>query len=482
MDKFKLLIHNKYGDTFYTPFTDPKGFGESLHLTNWFKDSLPDYLWIGLVIFKLGRKEGLKKLYQIIRELKSVGLVSVKMSDIIRLSNDKQEVFWGIVGKYVDKTIFRPLTIVITPDVNEFFYNLFYDFFQDIDHDISKLLTIIKQCVKVRDKLSTDICFVVVWSLFIDGRMVVSEELNMLKEALTEYYKHDHQEECMQIYGSVLRSTFQIVANNESDKKFPNSFWRRLGELSECSAYKIDWKKEAGMSYLDKATEIMVFISANNEEKKLETKYSVIMGMTTYIYKIYKEIVEKDLENCIGGRVLFRTMLETFITLKYLIMKEDDDKVYEKYKAYGIGKYKLIMAKVREGKYSINNKTQFDEKLMELLVNEEMDEAFINISVGYFDRINVKEKFVQCGEEKLYEIYYEYSTNYTHGQWGAIRESSLLACDNPAHNYHSIPDYYDQQRVKSVLYDCEMIMKRTFGIIKEHVRMPELFEEEVVDD
>ena len=63
---------------------------------------------------------------------------------------------------------------------------------------------------------------------------------------------------------------------------------------------------------------------------------------------------------------------------------------------------------------------------MELLVNEDMDESFVNTSFGYFDHTNISKKFSACGEELLYEMYYEYGTNFTHGFWGAIRESTML--------------------------------------------------------
>lgn len=161
------------------------------------------------------------------------------------------------------------------------------------------------------------------------------------------------------------------------------------------------------------------YFSVNNEDKKMETKYTVIMGMTCYIYRIYQEIIEKQMQNNISGRILFRTMLETYINLKYMMQQEDevpDD--YDRFKAYGNGKYKLVMAKLREEKYTVSDDSQIDERIMELMVNEDMDEAFVNISIGYFDKTSVKAKFKKCGEDELYEIYYEYATNFAHGIWG----------------------------------------------------------------
>ena len=200
------------------------------------------------------------------------------------------------------------------------------------------------------------------------------------------------------------------------------------------------------------------------------------MGMTCYIYRIYQEIIEKQMQNNISGRILFRTMLETYINLKYMMQQEDEvPDVYDRFKAYGNGKYKLVMAKLREEKYTVSDDSQIDERIMELMVNEDMDEAFVNISIGYFDKTSVKAKFKKCGEDELYEIYYEYATNFAHGIWGAIRESSMLICDNPAHIYHCVPDYHAEQNLCSVLSDCEMVMKKTFEAIADYIEFPEFY-------
>lgn len=105
-------------------------------------------------------------------------------------------------------------------------------------------------------------------------------------------------------------------------------------------------------------------------------------------------------------------MIESYINLKYIMLQETEvPDVYERFKAYGIGKYKLIMAKMREEKYAVSSEAQMEQKLMELLVNEDMDESFVDMSLGYFDKTQINKKFLKCDEQMLYEMYYEYDTN-----------------------------------------------------------------------
>lgn len=265
--------------------------------------------------------------------------------------------------------------------------------------------------------------------------------------------------------------------NLDCSKEFSEKIWKVLGKISECNPLVIVWDEEKEkMEFYEIAKQTIEYFAANNEDKKMETKYSVIMGMTCYIYRIYQEIIEKQMQNNISGRILFRTMLETYINLKYMMQQEDEvPDVYDRFKAYGNGKYKLVMAKLREEKYTVSDDSQIDERIMELMVNEDMDEAFVNISIGYFDKTSVRAKFKKCGEDELYEIYYEYATNFAHGIWGAIRESSMLICDNPAHIYHCVPDYHAEQNLRSVLSDCEMVMKKTFEAIADYIEFPEFY-------
>ena len=67
------------------------------------------------------------------------------------------------------------------------------------------------------------------------------------------------------------------------------------------------------------------------------------------------------------------------------------------------------------------------------------------------------------------------------GLWGAIRESSLLKCNNPAHKYHCVPDVEDETRLKTVLPDCIMIMNKTISFLDEIYGIPEQLLNEVIN-
>lgn len=403
MDRVQLSKHVKAGDTLYTPYTDPKGIGATLSISSWARNWLPEFLWVGLIIFKQGRKKGLESLYKIIDELNNNKICVPQFSKISDLEKEKEEKYWSIVLKYVSRKDLVPFTIVATPDVDEVFYNLFFDYSMNLDESIMEMITIIKECNSFHNELSTDICFIVDWFYEKSGRLFISTELDLFSKALINYYECEHSDKEMRMYRPIIRSTFQCLCNIDCNKKFSALFWERLGEISKCNPLIIVWKESENMTFFEKTTQIMDYIEATNEDKKMNIKYTVVMGVTCYIYKIYKEIFEKNLQVTISGRILFRTMVEAYINLKYILLQETEvPDIYDRFKAYGIGKYKLVMAKMREGKYTVSNESQLNQKFMELLVNEDMDEMFINMSLGYFDKTNINKKFSLCDERMLY--------------------------------------------------------------------------------
>jgi len=92
VDKIELSKHVRQGDTFYTPFTDPSGLGATLSLSSWAKCWLPEFLWIGLIIQKLGRKKGLENLYLIIEDLKREDLAFPQLSKILTIRGTAEKI------------------------------------------------------------------------------------------------------------------------------------------------------------------------------------------------------------------------------------------------------------------------------------------------------------------------------------------------------------------------------------------------------
>jgi hypothetical protein len=67
---------------------------------SWTYGRMPEYIWIGLILHKLGRNEGLNKLYKIILELHKLApnLSTARLSQILKLESGIQKKFYNFIS------------------------------------------------------------------------------------------------------------------------------------------------------------------------------------------------------------------------------------------------------------------------------------------------------------------------------------------------------------------------------------------------
>ncbi len=199
----------------------------------------------------------------------------------------------------------------------------------------------------------------------------------------------------------------------------------------------------------------------------------VLLGIATYSFKRIKEVSDHKLSNTIVGRSSVRVLIENYIMMKYLLKNESSrEDIWNEFQEYGIGQFKLIVERSRE-QNPVRENSHVDYKYLEVLVRGFKDEMFLDMDTRYFDNKNIRDKAKIVDENQLYGLYYDYDSAFEHGLWGAIRESSLLNCNNPLHRYHCIPDINDEQNLKSVWPDCVMVMNKTINVLDEIYGIPD---------
>lgn len=477
-----LSEHTKKGDTLYTPYN--YHLGKTTKFSFWSRDKLPEYLWIGLIFSELGRSEAMSKLLLIMKRMATNQICLPEISTVLSWDEERQNKWFDALDEFLPVHILSPLSIVLSSSKYPFFFKRYCCPEISVEKKIGMLMSTVKECMSFHSNMSTDICYIIIQFLGNRGKIVISAECPATYAALVDYPHHPYGSPMMEMYGANIRSTFQAVSVNNACE-FSHYFWETLSQITPCNPMCIkleEANKRMDTSFAKDLSIVYEYIEASSGDKMLTSKFSVVMGMSTYIYKLYSEISSNNLWNTISSRVIFRTMTEAYINLKYLMLKEEGaPEIYDAFMNYGLGKYKLVMSKLREQKYSPRPHAHLDSKLMECLVNEVQHENFTNIPLGYFDKDTIKKKFEITSESELYEIYYEYDTNYTHAMWGAVRESSMLLCDNPSHLYHSVPDYHYNQHLLDIEADCNMIMDKLIKLISSYVDIPEFYQHKYID-
>lgn len=483
MRNSKLSDHTFKKGKFITPLNSLPMMQVLEDEKSWTYGRMPEYLWIGLILKYFGREEGLKKSCRIISKLHNLApnLSTARLSQILNLDANIQKEIYDYIISLGAKDAISPLTIFLTASQAPVFAKCFYSSGQSIGDRFKAILKTMSEIMDHQSNEATDIRFVAFYFNQLSRKIYLAEEqVNLLRS----YPVSEHTDEIMRIARPTVRSIeMMILTFEDTDSEYLSDFWRCVSEMTECNKFTIKFPEENRnmTAYMENLHEVFVyllelFIASN----PLDEKMNVLLGIATYSYKRLKEIYRHHLFNSISGRSCVRVLIEDYIMMKYLVKNEvSHENIWHDYQLYGMGLYKLVLARHREN--GILEESHFDEKYIELLVNEFKEEEFIDIDTRYFDKQNIRSKAESVDEKSLYGLYYDYDSSFEHGLWGAIRESSLLKCNNPAHKYHCVPDIEDEIVLKTVLPDCVAVMNKTVLFLNELYGIPERLLNKVIN-
>lgn len=450
---------------------------------SWTYGRLPEYLWIGLVFKYYGRKIGLEKMYKIICGLHEImpELLSLRLSIILSMASEVQIVCYKKILEIIDKKALAPLTLILTLSKYPEFVQYFYDEKMEIDERRQVLIETMQLLMDHQTNDATDIRFIVLYFECMKGRIHLRKEQ---ADLLLKYPRLEHRNEEMRMIRPLVRSMELItLESKEINIEYLNYFWRSISVMTECELMSIQFPKEEMKIdiYMEHVFEVFDYLTELfMRTEPLSRKMQVLLGIATYSYKRLKEAYEHKLFNSPSGRSCVRVLIENYIMMKYLVKNESaHDDIWRDYQFYGIGLYKLVLARHREN--AEKRDSHFDENYIEALVNEFVIEEAIDMDTKYFDKTNIRLKAESVNEKTLYGLYYDYDSSYEHGLWGAIRESSMLKCKNPTHQYHCVPDINDENTLKTVLPDCIFVMNKTISFLRDIYGLPEKLFKEVME-
>lgn len=485
MEPSKLSDHVLKKGKFITPINNIPNAKELSDEKSWTYGRMPEYLWIGLIFKHFGREIGFRKMYDIISKLHELApdLKTVRMSQILKLDKNTQNKLYDYIVSIGAKEALAPLTIFLTASYADMFAKNFYCPSFSIENRCNALVKTMGGIMDHQSNDSTDIRFVVLYYSCQFGKIHLQD--NQATD-ISLYPTLPHSNSEMHRLRPLVRSMEMIILTFETaDSKYINDFWRCVSDMTDCNIFSFEFPEEHRniTAYMEKLHNAFAFLlDLFLTTDPLNEKMSVLLGIATYSYKRLQEVYEYNLFNTISGRSCVRVLIEDYIMIKYLVKNEQShDNIWRDYQIYGIGLYKLVLEKHRQAEGELLKDCHFDKDYIEALINEFKYEAFIDIDTKYFDSQNIRNKATSVDEKDLYGLYYDYDSSFEHGLWGAIRESSMLKCTNPAHKYHIVPDIDNETRLKSVLPDCIMVMNKTLNYLNELYGIPEQILNEVIN-
>ena len=452
--------------------------GDALTPTSWSLNRLPEYLWLALILDSQGRADGISCCVRIINKIRAFDpdFDSVKLSFILSKDDGYKSEVFDIITSEVDPIVLAPLTAVVNFDYDHLFYDYFYSPGLDYGKRINNLESVTRKYNSPDSNDTTDLRFIAIIPQMLSGHLHIPPG-SPVEDAMLYYGNTSHDEEIMRIYRPSIRSLEGVLdLPNERISDWVIHFWNVTSRATDCKLFSITYGKEKNeMDYrlfIEKTKKAIDFHNIQHKQNTaIDDAYTVLTGLLAYAFKLFSEVIEHDLGNTLIGRQSSRIIVEVLIMMKYLASKESEKpSIWTEYKAYGIGKYKLILMKLREG---IGTETHHvSVKMLDLLVNELKIEEFTDIDLRYFDDVKIRDKAIEVGEKNLYDVAYDYDSSYAHGLWGAVRESSMLVCDNVFHHFRPVADATLTQELLDVTSDCFDNMVKIISLVNKRYNFP----------
>jgi hypothetical protein len=212
----------------------------------------------------------------------------------------------------------------------------------------------------------------------------------------------------------------------------------------------------------------LTFINARLEEHWTSThsttavnpKHDAIFGMAFYCLRILEELMGIGIAVSVLGRLGLRTIFETRVNLKYLLLQDNPD-LWKNWRLYGAGQAKLSALKFEEG---IEPPKFIDIESIEDIAGEDIWEEYLSISLASWSGLDLRKLSEKADLKVSYDKHYSWTSAYAHGMWGAVRESCFQTCGNPLHRLHRYPE---RQMLADTLSDAVALVDEVLTDLSE---------------
>jgi hypothetical protein len=220
------------------------------------------------------------------------------------------------------------------------------------------------------------------------------------------------------------------------------AFWNEAWENTPCLVltkrkdsrpFEVGTTRQQVYSVLDKLKQHW---EETHSTTSIDAKHDGVFGMAFYALRLLEELLSIEIGNSVLGRIGLRTILEVYINLHFLLTKDNDD-LWKKWRVYGAGQAKLNALKFDD---NIEAPKHIDVESVEQIAGEDMWEEYLTINLASWSGLDLRRLSEQSGLKDTYDKHYSWTSGYTHGMWGAIRESCYQTCGNPLHRLHRYPE------------------------------------------
>jgi len=395
-------------------------------------DELPELLWAALLVTTMPRSEALAKFREIAAIAREYpdACRGLNHSDLALSEKDFfDRVVASVLGHALGYIALRPLLLFAKlPGYKRWAQKLDVEPYPT---DWGKIQKAILLTLNHQSQEATDCRWLSPLFLIAVGRLYFSHEQKETAEEILFYPKKGD----MTKVRPIIRAAEGVFRDKIKAKSpWAEDFWRACYANTPCLRLDSPIKtanEENGISPRELETigiELDKHFFKTLSSTAVDAKHDACFGFAKYSLNILSELLPHENGRAILGRFALRAVVEAYITFAYLI-KKGDAQIWSTYRNYGSGQAKLAFLKLEESTTCLPS--YVDKEILEYLSNEDAFQEFISINLGNWDKTDLREMSMFAGCKDIYDIYYAWTSAYSHSNWASLRDSGFETCLNP---------------------------------------------------
>ena len=455
-----LASHDKKGKILNPPFLKLP----NLKPVSWADDRLPEWLWAGLLIERMGRLSAIELLKHAVQywiaKSDSLRPSDLTFTALSKIGSSERCEFLSFLCKNEDaKHALEPLLLLVSdlPGGQEWAQAIAGSPSQDMWSALGR--TVINM-LDHQSQTATDCRWLRL--LYYTAKNQMQHEKNMAAALIFYPNVGDMRAVRPYIRATEMPLDFGQPIGYEWSKKF----WRVCMDRTQCAPLDIsnhDNEIDAKISS-EQIQELLEALKKHWDNVVTDTdinpKRDAVFGIAFYCISILGELVDGGTKVGILGRSGLRTIVECYITLAFLVKRDQDD-LWKEYRQYGSGQAKLSFLKLTEKVEK--QPTAFNVDDLERLANEDFWQEFLPMNLGNWAKLNLRNMSEEAGIKEVYDSFYDWSSGFVHGHWGAVRDSVFVTCVNPLHRFHRIPE--KRRDLNNVVHDAGELVNSVLGLL-----------------
>lgn len=416
-------------------------------LSSWRDERLPEMLWAAILTAQLSRENYLsifRAIGDAASELKDLKWDGLGHSKLASLTDGEFDALLQPILNNETLPILEPLSLYPDiPDAKHWARHL-KSWGKPSTEGYSIIGTAIGLNSWHQSESATDIRWARVRSMIMAGKMIFPPDLKHLADEIVGFPEVGDLRKVRPSIRAMEQSFSapELHADGEQKDPWTEYFWTRSKQETGC--FTLPRNIVSSTDHSDIFPQIISCYRSLSKHFNSQESYVVAdarldssFGIAFYIIQLLATMISGRSGSRLEGRIILRTMAECHIVLSYL--KEiDSDATWVQYRNFGAGQAKLTYLKMVDLD-SEEMPAYVKKDDLEELASEDRWLEFVDIDLGSWAKINLREMSDRAKKKDIYDKYYGWASGYVHGHWSAIRDTVFDLCGNPLHRFHRIP-------------------------------------------